>query len=212
MDSAKFNKHDLTTELVWKPLILLHVSSPERLSDGVGAQVNDFHQVVSGAGEQLGTVVVQVQWCDSAQQLQLTHNGLRPDARVWNADNAQYVYRLLSAWLCNTLKLMLWPVMMWLPEHQNKIERSHSPDVPESDFLVKVPAHDALLRANNIIAARTCEHSLHTCAVETGSQWYCCICTGITPLYTEDLSMGKDLGGRKKKPVQSRTHFAAEVP
>lgn len=37
------------------------MSLPECLSDSVGAQVNDLHQVVSGAGEQLGAVVVQVQ-------------------------------------------------------------------------------------------------------------------------------------------------------
>lgn len=39
---------------------------PERLSDSVSAQVDDLHQVVSGAGEQLRTIVVQVQWGDSA--------------------------------------------------------------------------------------------------------------------------------------------------
>lgn len=63
--------------------------SPERLSDGIGAQVDDLHQVVSGAGEQLGAVVVQVQRRDSAQQLQLTHNGLRSDVRVKHGQCAE---------------------------------------------------------------------------------------------------------------------------
>lgn len=55
------------------------VALPERLSDSVGPQVDDLYQVVSGAGQQLGAVVVQVQRCDSALQLQLPHYGLRPD-------------------------------------------------------------------------------------------------------------------------------------
>lgn len=54
--------------------------------------------------------------------------------------------------------------------NQNAIQRSRSPDVPESDLLVKVSAHDALLCAHNVIAAGASKHRLHTCAGETGSQ------------------------------------------
>lgn len=54
-------------------------ASPERLLHGVGAQVDDLHQVVSGAGEQLGAIVVQIQRRHSAEQLQLPHDALRPD-------------------------------------------------------------------------------------------------------------------------------------
>lgn len=54
-----------------------HVPVPEGLTDGVAAQVDDLNQVVPGAGEQLGAVVVQVKRCDSAQELQLTDNTLR---------------------------------------------------------------------------------------------------------------------------------------
>lgn len=55
------------------------MNSPESLFDSVGAQVDDLHQVVSGAGEQLGPVVIQVQRCDSAQQLQLLNYTLSSD-------------------------------------------------------------------------------------------------------------------------------------
>lgn len=55
------------------------IKSPEGLSDGVGAQVDDLDQVISGAGEQLSPVVVQVQRRHSAQQLQLPHDTLRSD-------------------------------------------------------------------------------------------------------------------------------------
>ncbi len=63
-------------------LVGLRMNSPERLSDSVGAQVDDLHQVVSGAGEELGAVVVQIQRRDSAQQLQLPHYTLRSDTHT----------------------------------------------------------------------------------------------------------------------------------
>lgn len=53
--------------------------SPEGLPDGVAAQVDDLQHVVSGAGQQLAAVVVQVQRRHPAQQLHLPHDALRPD-------------------------------------------------------------------------------------------------------------------------------------
>lgn len=54
------------------------MNSPEGLSDGVGAQVDDLQQVVSGTGEQLGAVVVQVQRRHATHQLDFPHDALRP--------------------------------------------------------------------------------------------------------------------------------------
>lgn len=36
-----------------------------------------------------------------------------------------------------------------------------SPDVPETNFLIEVSAHHTLLRADDVITARTSEHRLH---------------------------------------------------
>lgn len=55
------------------------MASPKRLPDRVGAQVYDLQQVVSGAGEQLSSVVVQVQRRDSTQELQLPYDTLSPE-------------------------------------------------------------------------------------------------------------------------------------
>ena len=55
---------------------------PEGLSNGVVSQIDDLHQVVTRAGEQLGPVVVQVKRRDLALQLQLTHYTLRPDTHT----------------------------------------------------------------------------------------------------------------------------------
>lgn len=76
------------------------MSLPECLSDSVGAQVNDLHQVISGAGEQLGAVVVQVQGRHPAQQLQLAHNTFCSDIQM-NRDN-MFDFLLLNALLYNT--------------------------------------------------------------------------------------------------------------
>lgn len=62
-------------------------NSLKSLSDSVGAQVDDLHQIVSGARKQLGAVMVQVQRRHSAQQLQLPDDTLRSDKR------AQITYR-----------------------------------------------------------------------------------------------------------------------
>lgn len=35
------------------------------------------------------------------------------------------------------------------------------PDVPETNFLVKMSTHDTLLRANDIVAAGSCKHRLY---------------------------------------------------
>ena len=54
--------------------------TPERLSDSVGAQVDDLDEVISGAGEQLGSVEVQVQRRYSTQKLEFLHDALRPES------------------------------------------------------------------------------------------------------------------------------------
>lgn len=37
------------------------------------------------------------------------------------------------------------------------------PDVPETNFLVEVPTHHALLCADDVIAAGACKHGLYAC-------------------------------------------------
>lgn len=43
---------------------------------------------------------------------------------------------------------------------------NNAPDVPESNLLIKVSAHDTLLRAHNVVTAGTSKHRLHTCTGE----------------------------------------------
>ena len=51
---------------------------PEGVADGVGPEVYDLQEVVPGAGEQLRTLLAQIQRGDPTLELQLPHDALRP--------------------------------------------------------------------------------------------------------------------------------------
>lgn len=73
--------------------------------------------------------MVQVQRGDSAEQLQLPHNALSPE----------HTRTLIHS--------------RALSEQVRPSPVQDSPDVPEADLFVEVAAHDALLRAHDVIAA-----------------------------------------------------------
>lgn len=94
---------------------------------------------------------------------------------------------------------------------------SNWPDVPESDLLIKMSAHDALLCAHNVITAGAGKHSLHTCTGETGNQWDHGVWTDtlLTICATTESTVYRirlHQTWPPAKTAQSRTNFAAEVP
>lgn len=66
------------------------------------------------------------------------------------------------------------PPTLWLqsnttPTNQKPTETIYWPDVPESNLLIKMSAHDTLLCAHNVITTWTSKHGLHTYTGETSS-------------------------------------------
>lgn len=121
----------------------------ERLPHCVTAQIDYFHQVITRAGQELGPVLIEVQRRYAPQQLQLIHDSLC--SKHTNLRN-------ISDWATELdIQVQIWALD---PNHD-------SPDVPETNFLIEVSAHHTLLRADDVITARTSKHCLH--AWERGS-------------------------------------------
>lgn len=168
---------------------LVRMNTPERLSDGIGAQVDDLNQVVSGTGEQLSSVVVQVQRRYSAQQLQLPHYTLRSDTTNKTIQHTEAASAELSSISLKPKQVLrflafgsfFWDLEVWTfkvmnyslnsqhPATVSSGNKTHSPDVPESNFLVEVSAHHTLLRTDDVVTAGTSKHSLHTCSGDTAT-------------------------------------------
>lgn len=57
------------------------IHSPERLLDSPDPQIDDLEQIITGTGQQLCSLRVQVQSCDSSKQLQFFYNAFSPKDR-----------------------------------------------------------------------------------------------------------------------------------
>lgn len=67
----------------WLPkfIVLLWAHSPERLLDSTNPQVNDLQQIITGTGQKLCSLRVQVQSCDPPKQLQFFYYAFSPRKR-----------------------------------------------------------------------------------------------------------------------------------
>lgn len=68
------------------------MAKPEGLFHSVCAQVKDLDKVISGAGQQLSAVMVQIQRGHSAQQFKLVHYTLRSEHKPYTAHETHCSY------------------------------------------------------------------------------------------------------------------------
>lgn len=60
-------------------MLLWRTCSPECLLDSTNPQINDLQQIITGTGQKLCSLRVQIQSCDSSKQLQFFYYALSPN-------------------------------------------------------------------------------------------------------------------------------------
>lgn len=99
----------------WLPkfIVLLWAHSPECLLDSTNPQVNDLQQIITGTGQKLCSLRVQVQSCDPPKQLQFFYYAFSPRKR-WGDSRGKKKKKRLSKAGCGSQttasKLVLVPV------------------------------------------------------------------------------------------------------